>query len=52
MPDSEHTDTTHRAALLLKGAGLLFSALGVGFLVWLGEKWAEYPEMRASQWLQ
>ena len=37
------------AARLLKGAALLFSALGVSFLVWVGAQWVEFPEARASQ---
>jgi len=49
MRDSSTEDAPPRAVRLLKGAAVLFSAMGVGFLVWLGRQWARYPEMKASQ---
>jgi hypothetical protein len=47
MPDP--SDSTPRAARLLKGAAVLFAGLGTGFLVWLGAQWRQYPELRTSQ---
>ena len=49
MRDPSSDDSPPRAARLLKGAALLFVALGTGFLAWLGRQWIRYPEMRASQ---
>lgn len=47
MPDS--TSPNESAAQLLKSAAILFFALGAAFMVWLGARWQEYPELRASQ---
>jgi TRAP-type C4-dicarboxylate transport system permease small subunit len=49
MDDSSADPSSPRAARLLKGAALLFVAMGTGFLVWLGRQWTRYPEMKASQ---
>ena len=49
MPDPDSSDSADAAAWLLKGAAALFAGLGAAFLVWLWRKWAQYPEMRASQ---
>lgn len=47
MPDSSSSNDS--AAQLLKSAAILFFALGAAFMVWLGARWQEYPELRASQ---
>jgi hypothetical protein len=49
MPDSNDPPRTLTAPRLLRGAALLFAVLGGAFLVWVGNQWIEYPEMRASQ---
>jgi hypothetical protein len=45
-PDSPSADT---AARLLKGAALLFAVLGLSFVAWIGDKWIDFPEARATQ---
>lgn len=43
------TESPATAARLLKGAALVFAGLGGAFLVWVGDKWINHPEVRASQ---
>lgn len=49
MTDANQSPSTPLAARLLKGAAAVFAGLGGGFLFWVGSKWMEYPQMRASQ---
>ena len=49
MPDRPDDGSAHTAARLLKGAAVLFAALGLSFLAWIGDKWIEFPEARATQ---
>lgn len=49
MTDLHHDSSALSAAHLLRGASALFAVLGLSFLVWVWNQWAEHPEMRASQ---
>jgi nitrogen fixation-related uncharacterized protein len=49
MPNAPDPVSSSRAARLLKGAAILFGVLGGAFLLWVGDKWMQRPEMRASQ---
>lgn len=49
MPDRTDESPPHTAARLLKGAAILFAVLGLSFIAWVGDKWIEFPEARASQ---
>ncbi len=49
MTDRSDDSSHHRAASLLKGAAVLFAILGLSFIAWVGDKWSEFPEARASQ---
>jgi hypothetical protein len=48
MP-SPNDYSTNPAARLLKGAALLFAAIGGSMAAWGLDKWVQYPEARASQ---
>jgi len=49
MPDRSTESPHPTAAYLLKGAAVLFALLGLSFTAWIGDKWTEFPEARASQ---
>jgi type VI protein secretion system component VasK len=49
MPDRPNDSSRQTAAYLLKGAAALFAVLGLSFIAWIGDKWIEFPEARASQ---
>ncbi len=49
MRDSKDSTSSPLAPHLLKGAAILFGMLGGTFLLWIGDKWLQRPEMRASQ---
>ncbi len=49
MPDRTDESSPQTAARLLKGAALLFAVLGLSFLAWIGDKWIDFPEARATQ---
>lgn len=49
MSDLTNNPSPKTAVFLLKGAAILFACLGLSFVVWIGDKWIEFPEARASQ---
>lgn len=49
MPEQPDAPPGPTAARLLKGAAVLFAVLGLSFVAWIGDKWIEFPEARATQ---
>jgi hypothetical protein len=45
---SAHNNSSN-PALLLKSAAVVFALIGLGIVVWLADKAARHPEIRASQ---
>ncbi len=49
MPTKSDPPPNRPATRLLKGAALLFAAIGGSIAAWGLDKWVRYPEARASQ---
>lgn len=48
MPKREANQSS-TPARLLKGAAGVFAVLGIGFLLWVIDKWIKHPDVRATQ---
>lgn len=49
MPEQPDESPSLTPSRLLKGAAVLFAGLGLSFIAWIGDKWMDFPEARASQ---
>lgn len=49
MPERPDDPSPLTPARLLKGAAVGFAVLGLSFIAWIGDKWVDFPEARATQ---
>lgn len=49
MPEQTDELPSLTPSRLLKGAAVLFAGLGLSFIAWIGDKWMNFPEARATQ---